>query len=419
MQIDQIIEALKAADPCMAEKMDELKKAHPEMPHKQMVAVAMDKCGEDKPDKDEKAIPVESSLGDGDEDVAILDDDTPTQPIPPKPAVDGKSFGKRLTEFVQSLRPVKTNFKVAGDHWFITWSNNFEDREGEIFTQKAIDAYVRRVDMGIVPLPELWIWHAGKDYRIGEAELVGRHGHFVIAVGTFDKTTQGERAKAYYGKHQTDTGVSHGFTYPEKAFDGRHYHVFNTFEISLLPRSAAANPYTSLDRIREDMKMLSEQKKAYIQQVFGAEDAERTLKALDSLGTEREALGEAFKDFTATDEPGMTQAVSGEAVKAVETSLKELVADLAEGQSEVFKALPDVLARVKEQDKTIAALTAQVKEATEWMASIKADLPRTASKAAETIVDPEGLPEAMRNSMRQLDPALTKFFGVEVETSLT
>jgi hypothetical protein len=257
-------------------------------------------------------------------------------------------------------------FKAAGNHWFTVWSNNFEDREGEIFTAKAIDRYIARVDMGVVPTPELWVWHAGKSTRIGQAEWVARHGHFVVAAGQFDDTPRAQKAKAYYLKHAKKTAISHGFTYPKTAFDGKHYHDFNTFEITLLPRGAEANSYTALEKVKE--MALTADKQKYLADVFGEEEAKTILSAWDERGKMLEELDVQFKDFVATDEPATA---SKEAVESVEKDLldlfKDLMGDNAEAvkflhaQGKAFKALEDKLtARIAEQDTTIAALKEQL-----------------------------------------------------------
>lgn len=386
----------------------------------------------DDMDDDDKAVH-ESSLGDGDPETVVLDDTVtepvavvpPPPPLPEPPPDDDthpypvparKNFLQRL---VDRLLPQNTAFKMAGNHFLITWSNNFEDRDGELFSEKAIDDYVDRVDMGMVPPPELWVWHAGKGVRIGQAAMVGRHGHFVVALGEFDDSSTAQKAKAYYQKHQRETGVSHGFTYPATAFDGRVYHSFNTFEISLLPKAVAANPFTNLEQVKESMKMLNENKRKYLRDVFG-EEADHVLETLEESGKALEDMQLVYKDFTSTRDPEPTE-VSEQAVKEASSDLKDLIPDLIEGQAEVFKVNAAIMHAIKEARETIVALTARVeqaekeaRDATENMAALKADLPRRPSTDAETIIDEAKLPEAMKNSMKQLDESMSKLLGVPV-----
>lgn len=108
----------------------------------------------------------------------------------------------------------ETGFKVVGNNWFARYSNAFEDREGEYFPAKAIDGYIARVDSGVTPAPELWIWH--EPIVIGKALTVARIGHFAVAVGTFHETPLGQAAKQYLSTHKAK--LSHGFMFEPEAF---------------------------------------------------------------------------------------------------------------------------------------------------------------------------------------------------------
>lgn len=259
-----------------------------------------------------------------------------------------------------------TGFKVIGDHWLAVWSNDFKDRDGEIFTRKAIDDYVARVDMGIVPPPELWDSHV-PGTKSGQAEWVGRHGHFLIALGTFDDTPKGQAAKAYYSRHAKQQGISHGFRFAPDQFDGKHYHAFNTFEISVLPRGTEANRLTSLEGIKA--MALTEQKESRLVKIFG----KSILDDLEAGGKELEALRVEFKDFTGTD---MTAPVTDDSELAV--ALKELLPELIGGQAETMQATTAAV-------KAVSALEQRLKKIEAFMAQT----PKRASKAVETELDEE------------------------------
>lgn len=295
-----------------------------------------------------------------------------------------------------------TGFKVVGNHWLITWSNNFEDRDGEIFTAKAIDKYVARVDMGAVPPPELWVWHT-PGTRIGQAAWVGRHEHFVMAAGTFDETPQAQAAKAYYQRNAPKTGVSHGFAFPTDKFDGKHYHDFNTFEITLLPRDAEANRFTSLEGVKS--MALDEKKRAYLEAAFGKEQAEKILADQEARGKALEEVGVAYKDFVeATD--AAPDSAAKEAVDNVEVSIKALIADMigdsaedAQQRATAAKAFTALVERVQQLEVTTAALKEIV------------DLkPRSASADEDTLITNEKLTADVKQQFARIDP----FWGTEV-----
>jgi hypothetical protein len=193
-------------------------------------------------------------------------------------------------------------FKAVGDRWFAWWSNSFEDHDGEFFAEKAIDEYVRRVDVGAVPMPELWLWHT-PGTRHGKAEWVGRIGHFAVAAGTFDDTPAGKAAQAHYAKQGADYGMSHGFTYdPGQKSDDGVFHQFNTFELSVLPAKAAANPYTAFTEVYA-MEM-DEEKRAFLARVLGSDDlAAQLITATEDKSRAMEQMDVRYKDFVQMDAP--------------------------------------------------------------------------------------------------------------------
>lgn len=309
---------------------------------------------------------------------------------------------------------IKTNtgFKAFGNTWFAWWSNNFEDRDGELFSEKAIDEYVRRVDVGAVPPPELWLWHT-PGTRIGMAEWVGRIGHFACAAGKFDETDAGAAAQAHFAKG-ADNGMSHGFYYEtdQKSDDGI-YHQFNTFEISVLPREKAANPYTAFEEVF-DMEM-SDEKRQWLAQVLGDQQlTDRLITATEERSKAMEMLDVRYKDVVemappvdateeaAKDDMPMDAPAAGDSAPApadlgtfVE-SITEDVAALANAVNGLIGKLEAVTSqgaaeKARHADE-IAALRADVKALREAI-----DLrPRSATTDPATEVETSALTEAIK-----------------------
>lgn len=333
--------------------------------------------------------------------------DTPAPEAQGEAAAGGKGLIGRIRDLLPKRKTaddLNIGLKVVGNHWLIVWSNNFEDRDGEIFTQKAIDKYVARVDVGAVPLPELWIYHT-PGTRIGQASWIGRHDHFVLAGGDFDSTPQAQAAKAFYQRTANKTSISHGFTFPVDALRDKAYHEFNTFEITLLPRGAEANRFTSLEGVKA--MALEEHKRAHIIEAFGKELAEEILGDLDKRGKALEEAGIAFKDYVdATDgEPSAAK----EAVEAVEASLKTLIADLIGDSAEAAR-------QHAAEAKAFTELRAEVKTLTEQVTAMKElmDLkPRSASADAATTITNAALSEDVKKQFAKIDD----FFGTQVNSA--
>ncbi len=341
------------------------------------------------------------------------DEAAEAKPDKKKPQMDDaeKSLTERVWQRISDRLGRKedasdgTGFKVKGDHWIALWSNNFKDRDGEIFTAKAIDAYVKRVDSGIVEPPALAIWHLGKKSYIGQSDFVAREGHFLIAAGTFGKDAKSQKARDYYQKHAKETALSHGFTFPSKQFDGTHYHAFNTFEISLLPRGAEANSYTSLEGVKA--MALDDRKKKYLKDVAGYTDAEITQMEtdIDQRGKDLEAVKTEFKDFA---DP--TEVVEPDD-SALSKALKELVPELIEADADNAQANLKMAKVVAQQQSDLSA----IKESLKKIEAFISQTPKRASKAAETEIDPEDEDDAKdflsRYENGQVDEKLVKALG--------
>jgi hypothetical protein len=319
-----------------------------------------------------------------------------------------------------------SGFKALGNSWFAWWSNNFEDHDGEYFSEKAIDEYVRRVDVGAVPFPELWLWHT-PGTKHGRAEWVGRIDHFAVAAGSFDETPAGQAAKAHYAKASGDYGMSHGFTYdPGQKRDGV-YEQFNTFEISVLPAKAAANPYTAFSEVFE-MEM-DEEKRAFLARVLGSDDlAAQLITATEDKSRAMESLDVRYKDFVQMDAPvAMPETaqdekadpmVDGEDGAPVEdaapedapppsdmgafvTAITEDVATLANAVNSLIGKLESVQAegaaeKARKADE-IASLRAEVKALHEAF-----DLrPRSATTDPATEIERSALTESLKSQVEE------------------
>lgn len=274
-------------------------------------------------------------------------------------------------------------FKVntATRSWVGIWSNNFEDREGEIFTAKAIDDYIARVDMGITPLPELWVWHT-PGTRLGEAQYVGRIGAFALAMGTFDDTPLAEKGMHSLAKHK-NLGMSHGYRYDPRFKSGRIYHQFNTFELSPLPRTKAANSYTSFEGIKE--MGITGDKKTFLVEILGTETTEALEKALEANTaalTERGiASKELFGDFASVTDATADAESADKAVETTTKALAPLLLDVLEAQGESAELETKLINHVKGLEAQVVAFKSIV-EALQAAVDLK---PRSAADSALTV----------------------------------
>lgn len=301
--------------------------------------------------------------------------------------------------------------------WFARYTNNFEDLEGDIFTEKAHDRYIARLNAGFIPMPELRFWHL-KGTRHGQAEKVMRDGHIVMAWGTFDETPFAEKCLKFYRKNKGKIQLSHGSLVPQWARKQdpetgcRLFIDYNTFEITTLPPTVAkgANPFTTFS---EDITMtLKPEQKALLIKEFGEEEATRIERANDEINKTIPAFAQ-YKDYA--------DLVSKHEEKSVSTTVPTLLGDLYEAQALVlklaegvaarqvivdaeFKALKDSYASdMKAAQDTIAALR---KEADQFAAFISLT-PRRAATDPATVLTPEQAAEVQKQIPTEVDP----YFG--------
>ena len=315
-----------------------------------------------------------------------------------------KPLGDRIRQLFQR-KPSDDAFSIfkGSDnewHWHAIFTNNFEDLEGEILTAKAHDKYIARLDMGLVPMPRLLVWHTpGTEH--GETDAVWRNGHFVHAVGHFDATPEATKAIAFYQKNASKIKMSHGFTAPEWAFDGKHYEDYNTIEITTLPPYAAANPYTSFEELQH--MTLTEEKRRHIEAVFGKEKLAEIEAADDERSKALEDMKVAYKDFAdATPPPPKPEQ---------DKALTSLYTDLATSQADMVKALTTIPTALKALETKFETETAAwQKELDALRAVVNAAPRRPTQDASTTVKEGENLIDALPGDDRE-----ASFWGVPVK----
>lgn len=300
---------------------------------------------------------------------------------------------KALPDFLKPRtdQPFTVYKSLNGElRWLATFTNNFLDRDKEIISEKALDGYLNRVQMGLVPMPELWEAHI-PETKLGQADMVFAIGNFVHADGHFDNTPENQRAIQYYRKNAAKIPLSHGFTFPTRALKNGVYEEINTFEVTLLPPPlVASNPFTDLE-VNESMKQITPEQEAALAQSRGKEFVEQ-LKA-ERLAATKELVeaGVAYKDFAdvSTSEgeaPVTPTAPTEDATKPFADLMASVLEDMNEllstvvGQGKAIKSVADAY----KADK--AAFETRLKAAEDENAKLRAELrmsPR-ASEAAET-----------------------------------
>lgn len=334
----------------------------------------------------------------------------------------GKPILQRIREFISPTGTKDDAFSVFKGvdgtwHWHSIHTNNFEDLEGEILTEKAHDQYIERLDMGLVPMPVLQAWHTpGTEH--GVADVVWRSGHFVHALGHFYDTPTAEKAIDFYRKNSGKIKMSHGFTAPEWAFDGKHYDDYNTIEVTTLPPYAAANPYTSFEELLAMQKDMSAEKRRYLEMVVGKDKVEELVTNDVQRGKALEDLRIAYKDHASTDAaPAAPTAAQAEDVNK---ALSVVYTDLVKSMDDFMSIVTVQAKAIKSlEEKNVALEQKHEAETQEWQKALDQLLvvinapARRASKDDSTLVS-DVEKDKLKDNLPTQD-AQAKFFGVRVK----
>ena len=273
----------------------------------------------------------------------------------------------------------------GGYRWFAIYSNAFRDsdRTPEIIAKESHELFVKMVDEGIVPYPELWHFHV-PGTRWGVADWLGFSDGFALASGTVDKGHEGE-AEALAGRN--DIGVSHGMPgqwIMRDEEDPTTIVVHITSEISPLPMDAAANKLTGF-MVKENEEMaLSDEKKEHLLSLGIGEAFIATLDSTTKqLGAIAIAAGIETKEAAAPPAPAPDPEPEPEPEPDPEPIPALVPADQkAVTREEVADAIKSVATLIMEQIGTLASAVSEV--AVEVKSLKQTDEVKVAEKAAAT-----------------------------------
>lgn len=239
---------------------------------------------------------------------------------------DNKGFGDKIKSLIglgkssEEGLPFRTSLlTITKDtqgnlRWLALFTNKFEDREKEIFSEAAHKEYEAWVDEN-QRFPSLRIWHL-PGTELGLADSVTYADGFMLATGTFYEKSLDVAEKL---ASMPDLGLSHGFAYmPEDLSDDGVYSHYRTFEISVLPMEHAANSWTAftLESLQKEVAMgLDTKKRPFFVDLLGEERVTAFEATLPQISKDLQQAGVAWKDLTealASDEDNSDEDSDGE-----------------------------------------------------------------------------------------------------------
>jgi len=281
--------------------------------------------------------------------------------------------------------------------WLASYSNNFRDADfpPEIISADSHRGFVKAVDAGETPHPELWLWHE-KSWKVGQADFVTideKEGGTVFAVagGYFDEGTE-EIAEAL--SKMGAFGVSHGMplhSLQRNEGDQSVIEKHSTVEISPLPLYRAANKLAAFHTLLKETDMSIPTQKR--EELATALKIDKTvLDALEESNTAAAAVGKDAgleqKEASAEDASTDLEADSAKATDETADDITDGAASkAADGDDEVR---PITMADIPEFTKALKEgmadpILAQLKELSDRVEAIEAsDDDKVKAAIAET-----------------------------------
>lgn len=306
--------------------------------------------------------------------------------------------------------------------WFGIWSNKFLDNDGypEILSEQAHMKFEARIDLGLIPMPVLKLWH--EPFDIGVAEFIGydRRG-FMVASGTFFK----EYEFLAEGIAESDGwGMSHGMIPWSVARDKEEHNVITdyvSYEVSVLPLEYAANLLTSFSAKGVDDKNMDmpTHKRQELENRIGVDRMNLLDKILGSRAelAEEEAIpSKEVNEVEAVEEQEEAQ-VEAEVEETVEAEVeaeaeKEAEAEVVESaEVEDVKEFETNYVSRSEVEEAFGAVAELFKEVTQRLNDIDASL----KAQQETVKDEvaKAQKEAEQKSLASMFGELAMFKSVE------
>ena len=235
------------------------------------------------------------------------------------------------------------------DYLLGTFTNRFQDREGQIITNAAHEEYIEHLKANPNEMPELQFWHMAKTTHTSKAVWAAYDGAFVNMLWpmTSEEVAGFNAVKERYPK----MGMSHGF---EAKIKGTDIVWYRTSEASFLPLEKAANYFTEVQILEDSTMAMSDQDMEKLAAFVSLEVAKGLSKGNDVQAEALETAGVLTKEATEEPEPVPAEASEQEPsngdyitrsdFETALTSIMGMVNDLTEENAQLksqMKAMAD------------------------------------------------------------------------------
>jgi len=273
-----------------------------------------------------------------------------------------KEFGIGLQESKNSVIVEKD---LSGNYRAILLpTNNFQDTDGEILSDSAHREYVEWVNKNMDVAPIFITKHLAGTHRESKIDFVGYQNGFVVMSVPL---TEKEARHILQTQIHTDIGMSHGSIAFRNPQDESIIEKYRVVEVSDLPLTRAANPFTTLDVIAKEAHMNTQE---YLASMLGPDEAKKYIEKMGLKQEELRALGIKEKEAstsTPSTESTPTATAPASDAKPSDMTMEQLVAVVAkefgmEELSKEFSLIKEKADSVDEMKGKLVVLETLVKE---------------------------------------------------------
>lgn len=230
-------------------------------------------------------------------------------------------------------------------------SNNFIDWDGDIISENAHKEYIDWWEKNKDISPVFLSWHTPGTARKAPVDFMMFEKGFLIMSGALEED---EAAGLLRVQAQTDLGMSHGtLVFERDKKDPRVIEKYRMYEVSDLPRTRAANPFTNFETVVKEVGM---DKVQYLAQILGSE--EKANAFLEKTGLKQKQLQEAEVENKEITE--IEPEVKPDVLPVVEEKPEDIVAKVMKEMD--VEGLNAFVMQAKEDHDKIPLLESLIKE---------------------------------------------------------
>ena len=254
--------------------------------------------------------------------------------------------------------------------WLSLYTNKYRDDDvpPEILSEAAHEQFVKEVEAGIHPYPELWHWHTpGTRWGIADLLHYDKDTGIMLASGLVDEGHEKE-AEAMIAMDEP-IKASHGMPPEFIKREGEDKTIITNYvsrEISDLPARYAANQLATFEAEEVKEKMIPEDKKSYLRKAGLTDERISAVEvAMDGKAKQAEVEKLEFKKKKEAEEvvePTETPEVEEPGVEAAPVTREEVaeaIVETVQPIAEAVTAIAESIGELKKSDETKIAETVQ------------------------------------------------------------